>query len=468
MSVQANEPTINMAIESWGHGVQSVDPRQLLRNHVTVDNARLVIGDQIFSTSDFDRIRVVGAGKVAGTMAEALEDALGPDLAIEKKASGLVNVPQDKYGGRLLAGSRIWQFPARPVGENLPTADAFGATLLIEDLVQQAGPRELCICLLSGGASALLTHPPSKIKLSDKRKLVQWLGRSGASIQQINTVRKHVSDVKGGRLAARFNGFHMACLIIPDVIGDQIDIIGSGPTVADPSTPAEAWAILRELDPKMRNVPASIQRYLKRRKQTAIKPPKNVSNHIMGHISEALNSVVEFAKAKQFDCSSELQSDEFETVEQAGQRLGQWILDQMGPSPKPRMIVSGGEPVVRLCAKPGIGGRNSHLVLVALEHLLKANASIEQPFALLSGGTDGEDGSAPAAGAWISHQTINQVRQMDLNPQPFLKSNNSHQFFSQLGFGIFQGSPQYRTNVCDLRIGVVGSNRPLWDPERNQ
>ena len=457
----SNQPTyhpIDVAIDFWLSGVQSVDPRQLLRNHVIADSARLRIGEQSFSTSDFDRIRVVGAGKVAGTMAEALEDALGPDLAIDKKASGLVNVPYDKSGGRLSTGSRIWQFPARPIGENLPTTDAFGATLLIEDLVQQAGPRELCICLLSGGASALLTHPPKKVKLADKRKLVQWLGRSGASIQQINTVRKHVSDVKGGRLAARFNGFHMACLIIPDVIGDQIDIIGSGPTVADPSTAADAWAIVRKLDPKLRNIPASIQRHLKRKKPTAIEMPHNVSNHIMGHISQAINRVVEIAKAKHFDCSSELQTDEFETVEQAGQRMGQWILDRMSPSKQPQMIVSGGEPVVHLGSNPGTGGRNSHLVLVALEHILKANIAINQPFALLSGGTDGEDGNAPASGAWISNQTLKRVRQTGLNPAAFLKTNNAHQFFAQLGLGIFPGSSKYRTNVCDLRIGLIGEN----------
>ncbi len=455
---------VDLAIDLWRSGVKTVDARHLVQNYIHVDSDHLVIGNQRFPLVDFDRIRVVGAGKVVGVMGEALEDALGPDLMISKNVSGLVNVPYGKYGGRISTGSRVWQFPARPAGENLPTAAAFGATLLIEDLVQRAGSRELCICLLSGGASALMTHPPKKIKLHDKRKLIQWLSRSGASIQQVNTIRQHVSDVKGGQLASRFKGFHMVCLLISDVIGNQGELIGSGPTYRATSTPEDALAVLAQIDPKMHNTPVSIQRHLKRAKLPTVKVPDNVSNHIIGHIGQAIENAVEFGESQGFNCTSELQTDELETVETAGGRLGQWILDQMTrPSKKPQAIVSGGEPVIELCTNPGTGGRNSQLVLTALNHILESDVEINQPFALLAGGTDGEDGNAPAAGAWISNQSLTRVRQMELNPVGFLRSNNSHQFFARLGCGIFHGLPQYQTNVSDLRIGYVGkkhSNGP--------
>ncbi|MCH2181275.1 MAG: DUF4147 domain-containing protein [Mariniblastus sp.] len=466
----ANKKIINpvdTAIDLWRSGVRSVDARRLIQDYVRVDGDRLAIGDQRFGLADFDRIRVVGAGKVAGVMGEALEDALGPNLMVGKNVSGLVNVPYGKYGGRISTGSRVWQFPARPAGENLPTAAAFGATLLIEDLVERAGSRELCFCLLSGGASALLTHPPKKVKLQDKRKLIQWLSRSGASIQQINTVRKHVSDVKGGRLAARFKGFHMVCLSISDVIGNQPGLIGSGPTVADSSTPEDALAILSQIDPKLRHTPVSIQRHLKRTKSSPVDIPDNVTNHIIGHLEQAIEQTMEFGLSQGFHCLSEIQTDEFETVETAGRRLGQWVLDQLKRRPgKPQVIISGGEPVIEVAANPGTGGRNSHLVLTALQHLLDSGIDPSQPFALLAGGTDGEDGNAPAAGAWISNQSLARVQQMNLNPASFLRSHNAHQFFARLGCGIFHGLPQYRTNVSDLRIGYVGAEPPGGPPAK--
>ncbi len=452
---QVSNP-VDTVIDLWRHGVHSVDARRLVRNYVRLEGDQLVMGEQRLGLADFDRIRVVGAGKVAGGMAEALEDALGPNLMLSKNVSGLVNVPYGKYGGRLSTGSRVWQFPARPAGENLPTAGAFGATLLMEDLVERAGSRELCFCLLSGGASALLTHPPKKVKLQDKRKLIQWLSGTGASIQQINTIRKHVSDVKGGRLASRFKGFHMVCLMISDVIGNAPGLIGSGPTVKDLSTPEEALSILSQLDPKLRHTPVSIQRHLKRA-GAPVDIPGNVTNHVIGHLSLAIKEAMEFGSAQGYDCLSEIQTDELETVETAGVRLGQWILDQLKrPRKKPRVIISGGEPVIELANQPGTGGRNSHLVLTALQHLLDSGVDPRQPFALLAGGTDGEDGNAPAAGAWISTQTLARTKQLKLNPGPFLKTCNSHQFFARLGCGIFQGLPQYRTNVSDLRIGYVG------------
>ncbi len=456
----SNKKTLNSVdtvIDLWRSGVQSVDARQLIHDSIHMDASHLTIGQQRFQTADFDRIRVIGAGKVAGVMGEALEDALGPDLMINKNVSGLINVPFGKYGGQISTGSRIWQFPARPTGDNLPTAAAFGATLLIEDLVNRAGSRELCICLLSGGASALLTHPPKKIKLQDKRQLIQWLSHSGASIQQINTIRKHISDVKGGQLAARFKGFHMACLVISDVIGNQLDLVGSGPTTEDTSTAEDAYEILKQLDPKMRHTPASIQQHLKRAMLATAQVPDNVTNHVIGHIGQALECVMNHGKSLGFQCISELQADELETVETAGRRLGQWVLDQTSCAPKaPQTIVSGGEPVIELSTNPGTGGRNSHLALTALEHILNSDQKINRPFALLAGGTDGEDGNAPAAGAWISNETLKRVSQLKLSPTSFLKSNNSHQFFARLGCGIFHGLPQYRTNVCDLRIGFVG------------
>ena len=474
-------PTLAHAIGAWNTAVKSVDACELVKNAISVDGRELTICDQVFQLDRLERIRIVGAGKATGAMLLGAELALGRGILSDLRVGGWINIPHPAEGvssthpqaaqnseskfRRVGFGGNpgVWRFFARPAAENLPTEDCLGGTLLIEDIVRRTTADELCLFLVSGGGSALLTHPAQGIELEDIRKLTTWMSGAKASIRQLNVVRQQISQVKGGRLAANFGGHHLAALIISDVLSDQVDLVASGPTARSDTGPRDALEVLRTLDPKLRKVPKSIVRHLERASEKPISIPSNVSNHLIGNVQIAMKACKAELESRGFKVFTEVQSDEFETAETAGTRLAKWLRDRV-ETDRPIALVSGGEPVVELCRNPGKGGRNQQLVLAALAALteeMKSSSTARSStdsveFSLLSGGTDGEDGTTAVAGAYLSNETVLVAKGQSGNLASHLKRNDAFTFLNnELGRPFLNAPPKVQTNVCDLRVIAI-------------
>lgn len=442
------------ALAIWQAGVDAVRSDRLVRECVQVAGSQLLVGDEPIDLPSIRRIAVVGAGKAGAGMAAGLEEALGEPLMKSKELAGWINVPADCT--RKL--SRIHLHPARPAGVNEPTDDGVYGAEWILDTVAALGPSDLCFCLLSGGGSALLPAPVEGVSLADKIALTQHLSAAGANIQELNTVRKQLSRIKGGELARACRAGRLITLIISDVIGDPQDVIASGPTVDDTTSPQDALAILKRLDPA-RTVPASIYRYLEN-EGTRIaaggrKPIRcEVTNLVIGNNALAVDAAGIEAERRGYSHAMQGATKLEGPAEEVGVHLAEMALS-MKSTAGPDCLITGGEPIVRLAPPElrGKGGRNQQLVLAALERLLKEGQDSAEGIVLLSGGTDGEDGPTDAAGAMLTAEVIARMRSQNLDPDNFLRRNDAYNFFEQTG-GLIKTGPTH-TNVCDLRVVTV-------------
>lgn len=454
------------AIAIWTAGVESVGSERLVANAVRRDGERLVICDQEFRIAALRRIAAVGAGKAGAGMAAALERALGDELLAEK-VSGWVNVPADC--ARPLR--RIYLHPARPAGVNEPTDDGVCGASRILEIVSQLGPDELCLVLISGGGSALLPAPVEGISLADKQTVTRLLMNAGATIHELNCVRKQLSRIKGGGLArAASRAGHVLTLIISDVVGDPLDVIASGPTVANTTTAADALAVLRKYAPDRDAVPEAVWRHLERAALESNAPPpvpENVRNYVIGNNAIALRASAERAESLGYRVHS-LGSDDQGEARQVGRELAELcrsIRDQDEPLAAPACVLSGGEPVVHLVPtdRPRKGGRNQEVALAALERLREDGL---KRVVLLSGGTDGEDGPTDAAGAVSDADVLESARSQGLDPAEFLSINNAYPFFERTG-GLLKTGPTH-TNVMDVRVGLVAAEASEGDERRGE
>ena len=246
------------ALAIWQAGLEAVRSEPLLRNHVRVVGRMLHVGDEAIDLDRVGRIVVVGAGKAGAGMAAGIERALGGELMAEKNLTGWINVPADC----LRPLERIHLHAARPAGVNEPTSEGVAGAEEILRLVAGLDERDLCLCLLSGGGSALLPAPAEGITLADKQAVTRHLSQSGANIQELNTVRKQLSRIKGGGLMRACRAGRLLTLIISDVIGDPLDVIASGPTVPNLSTAADALAVLEKFHAREAGVAESVFEFL--------------------------------------------------------------------------------------------------------------------------------------------------------------------------------------------------------------
>jgi hydroxypyruvate reductase len=442
------------AIRIWRAGLEAVGSERLIREQVHVDGHWLAIcaesGAEPVDLRRVRRIAVVGAGKAGAGMAAALEEVLGTKIIEEKKLVGWVNVPADCV--RPLA--RIHLHAARPAGVNEPTAEGVAGSLEILRIVESLSADDLCICLISGGGSALLPAPPPEITLADKLAVTRHLSAAGADITELNTVRKQLSRIKGGGLLRACRAGRLISLIISDVLGDPLDLIASGPTADDRSTPAEALAILAKFDPGQTAIPAAVYEYLRRKSQNSVPPASTrlrAENHILANNATAVDAAgieaVQLGYAHAMTAATRPQGQ----VEPIGRHLADMGIG-MRNSPGPDCLISGGEGVVRLVdsSRRGLGGRNQQLALAALIELAKHGSS---GIALVSAGTDGEDGPTDAAGAIVDADGIARARQLNLNAEDYLQRNDAYRFFESID-GLLKTGPTH-TNVGDLRVVVV-------------
>ncbi len=435
----------------WQAGVDAVDSMRLVRDTISITSDTIVIAGESMPLSGIGRICVVGAGKAGAGMAEGVEQALGPELLA--RTSGWVNVPENCV--RPLQKIRL--HPARPAGVNEPTVEGVCGTEAILDLVSGLGPNDLCLVLLSGGGSALMPGPAPPVTLAKKQELTRKLAAAGATIQELNTVRKQLSTVKGGRLASQIKAGRTVSLIISDVIDDPLDVIASGPTVADLSTPADAEAILRRLllhD----DVPASVWERLRTNSGPPM-VPETVRNVVIGNNHTAISAAGEEARRLGYtvkDIGSRNDGDAAEW----GRNLAEAAHDARRRHPKPLCLIGGGETTVALTATSGKGGRNQEIALAALVAFWNEPA---EGVCVLSGGTDGEDGPTDAAGAFVDVGVIAEARRKRLSPSEALGTHDSYPFFDATG-GLIKTGPTH-TNVMDLHVVIaVPKPKRQWVP----
>lgn len=436
------------ALRIWQAALAAVDAERLVRDTVRVDDGWLRIGDDAFDLNTVRRILVVGAGKAGAGMAAGLEQALGPQLLAEKQVAGWVNVPADCVR-RLQA---ITLHAARPAGRNEPTAEGAAGSRRILDLVEQATQDDLCVCLLSGGGSALLPAPVDAITLDDKLAVTRHLSAAGANIAELNTVRKQLSRIKGGGLARACRAGRLITLIISDVIGDPLDVIGSGPTVVDSSTPMQALEILHRYQAHAAGISSSVFDFLQsRRLEPAAASNCPVTNLVIANNALAVDAAGAEAERLGYSHAMHAATGLEGQAEDIGRHLAA-MAQQMRTRPGPDCLITGGEPVVRLVDSSvrGLGGRNQQLVLAALDELgLQGVGGIT----ILSGGTDGEDGPTDAAGALLNEEIALRAGELQLDAADYLCRNDAYHFFEPLG-ALIKTGPTH-TNVCDVRVVVV-------------
>ena len=432
------------ALTIFKHGLKPVDPANAIKRNLVVEDNRLDIQGKVYDLSAYENIFVIGMGKASAAMAKAIEDLLG-----DRIKGGIVNV---KYGHTVPL--RIVR--ANEAGHPVPDEEGLAGTIKILKLLKQTGEKDLVFCLISGGGSALLPCPAEGITLSDKQHLTRALLDCGATIHEINSLRKQTSKVKGGRLAGLVYPSTLISLILSDVIGDNLDIIASGPTVPDETTFADCLNIL-EKHQIHGEIPSSILRYMEKGCRGEVREtPKaddpafvRTQNVIIGSNKQALSAAKEQADALGYNSLILSSFIEGETTEVAKVHaaIAKEILSTGNPVGRPACVVSGGETTVKIKGS-GLGGRNQELALaaaIAIDGLEKV--------LILSAGTDGTDGPTEAAGAIADGSTIRRSRELGMIAEKYLRDNNSYNFFKPLKDLIITGPTN--TNVMDLRIIMV-------------
>lgn len=430
-------------------GLHAADPAQAIRRTMQRHGDQLDIAGQAYELAAYRRVWVVGAGKAGASMAGAVGEILGDRL------EGGVVIVKDGYtdlsGFKSLTGLQILE-----ASHPLPDERGLRATRAIIELLQACEPGDLVICLISGGASALLTAPVAGVSLADLQALTRLLLACGANINEINALRKHLDQVKGGQLARLAQPAQMATLILSDVVGSPLDVIGSGPSVPDSTSFADAYAVLERYG-LLGQAPPSIVKHLQLGCQGgAPETPKpgdplfsRVQNVIVGSNQQAAEAALGQALTEGFNAmllTTFLQGE----ARQAGRWLAaiaRQIVSTGQPLPLPACLVVGGETTVTLVGD-GLGGRNQEIALGAVEDLAGLSGVL-----LVTLATDGGDGPTDAAGAAVTGETLQRARQLGLHPGDYLSRNDAYHFFQALG-DLFTTGPT-GTNVNDLAFLFV-------------
>lgn len=425
-------------------GLKAVDPRVAVHTYVRRDGDELVVDERSYRLADFEHIYVIGGGKAGAAMAAAIEEILG-----ERITEGVVNV---KYGHTEALRVVKINEADHPVPDE---AGLKGAEEVVR-LLQKAGERDLVLCLISGGGSALLPLPAEGISLSEKQEVTRKLLACGADINEINAVRKHISRVKGGQLARAAYPATLITLMLSDVIGNYLDVIASGPTVPDRSTFEDAREIIERYH-IWNDIPESVRTHIEKGVRGEIpETPKagdpifsETQNVVIGSNMQAVLAAKE--KAEEFGYHSLVLSSfiegETRDVARVHAAIAKEILSTGHPVGAPACVVSGGETTVTLRGD-GKGGRNQEFVLAAALDIAGLDSVV-----ILSAGTDGTDGPTDAAGAVADGETVDRARSQGLNPRQHLRDNNAYPFFKALDDLLITGPTN--TNVMDLRLVLV-------------
>jgi len=433
------------AIEIFKAGLAAVEPKAAIGKYVSLQNNRLIVESREYALDNFNNVYVVGAGKAGASMAAGIESILG-----DRITGGIINV---KYGH----AERLQTIQIVEAAHPVPDEAGMAGTKKMIKMLAAAGERDLVICLLSGGGSALLPLPVEGISLVEKQRTTQRLLACGASINEINAVRKHISAVKGGQLARCVSPATLITLILSDVIGDPLDVIASGPTVPDSSTYGDVAAIFTKYDISAALPPTVVVHIEKGQQGLCAETPKpgdkifnRTQNLIIASNTEAITASRSSAVELGYNTMilSSFIEGETRDVARVHAAILKEIIHYSQPLATPACIISGGETTVTIRGV-GKGGRNQEFVLAAALDIAGLH-----PVAILSAGTDGTDGPTDAAGAICDGNSIGRAENMNLSAGWFLDNNDSYNFFRKLEDLIITGPTN--TNVMDLRIMLVG------------
>ncbi|HOU02269.1 MAG TPA: glycerate kinase [Bacteroidales bacterium] len=423
-------------------GVNIVKPDVLIPHFVSLEKDVLIIEKHRFQLADIRNIFLIGAGKASALMAQAMENILGPRITAGHIVTKYGHSVPLKYAGVTEAGHPV------------PDENGLRGTENIVSIVSRASEDDLVICVISGGGSALLTDVPDACSLNDLKALTDLLLKSGANINEMNCIRKHLSKVKGGMLSHTAYPARVVSLILSDVIGDPLDVIASGPTAPDPTTFRDALGIIEKYGISD-NVPGNIieilnDGILKKRKETLKESDEAfrlTTNLVIGNNSLALQKAKEKAEAYGYSAkiiTNAIRSDVSDAADFIFSSLVKLKNENAGIK---SCLLFGGEPTIKITGN-GLGGRNQHLALLMAEKLKDLRGVI-----FLAGGTDGTDGPTDAAGAIADPGTVKRSEILGLDIKKFISDCDSNNFFRQEGGLIITGPTQ--TNVMDLMIVLI-------------
>ncbi|MEM2429079.1 MAG: glycerate kinase [Nitrososphaerales archaeon] len=431
-----------LILEAIEFTLSSISPHRLIKEHVKRDGDKIQIDNLSIDLKNVNKILVIGGGKASALMAEALYSILG-----DKINYGVVVIPEYQ-NQKFYTGSIDLLKASHPI----PTIKSIHASLKILEIVDKLSENDLVFCLISGGGSALMTLPMEGITLEDKQIITKRLIQSGATINELNIVRKHISNIKGGRLAQKIYPARVIGLIISDVVGNPIDIIASGPTAPDSSTYKDAIEILKRYN-LWDNAPESIRKTLEKGVNGLIpETPKandkifeRVHNFIIGSNELACESAFSYLLSKGLDAMilTTLLEGEAREVGKVIASIAKYMRIKKA---RRFSIIFGGETTVTVKGN-GKGGRNQELVVSACRFIDNVRG-----LAIASLGTDGIDGFTDAAGGIVDSYTLSRAKRMGLNVESYLQNNDSNTFLEMLGDTILTGPTG--TNVNDIIITV--------------
>ncbi|MEM3696220.1 MAG: glycerate kinase [Candidatus Bathyarchaeia archaeon] len=441
---QLNKKARELALKSLESALNAVDPKNIIKLKVLLKNSTLHVDKYVFDLKKFRNVYVVGGGKASGSMAEALEQVLGHWIK-----RGFVNVP---YGSKHKTDIIELHEASHPI----PDDSGVKGTRQMLEIAKKAEKDDLIICLISGGGSSLMPLPRGEITIDDKREITDALLKCGATINEINTVRKHISDFKGGWLAKKAYPATILNLILSDVVGDPLDFIASGPTVPDSTTFSDAIKVLKKYG-LWERAPASIRKVLLDGEAGKIPETPKVDDEAF---SKVFNVVIGNNRLASQAAQNHLKSERLNTLlltatlEGEARHVGTILASiarevsvSGNPIPKLAGIIAGGETTVTITGK-GKGGRNQEIALAAAIKMKSMDGVV-----LASISTDGVDGPTDAAGAIVDGKTLIRAAKEELVPEEFLAENNSYNFFSKLEDLIFTGPTG--TNVNDISVIIV-------------
>jgi hydroxypyruvate reductase len=420
--------------------IAAVDPRAAVLRALRREGDALAVGGERVDLRDVERVLIVGAGKAAAGMARGAFEVLG-----DRAAGGCITVPHG--GGAELPGIEVWE-AAHPVPDTHGLAGAVAALRV----ARAAGERDLVLCLLSGGASALWPCPPASVGLSDVREVTAALLRAGAEIGEMNAVRKHLSRIAGGGLARAAAPARLVTLAISDVVGSPLDVIGSGPGVPDTTTFAQAVAVLRKYgvrtpDAVMAHLQAGAAGIVAETPKPGDPAFRRASAHVVASVGDALARAARAAEALGY--RAEIVADNLEgEARDAARDIAALARRRRGEHDGPLALLFGGETTVTVRGK-GRGGRNQELALALALEIADEDGTVAATL-----GTDGVDGPTSAAGAIVDSETVARAREHGEDARAALDRNDSHTFFRATGELVVTGPTG--TNVGDVVLVLLG------------
>jgi hydroxypyruvate reductase len=425
--------------------LKGADPKLCVKRFLKLENGYISAGNFRRRLDQIKRIIVAGAGKASALMAQAteeiLEDKIDKGIVVAEKGPEVALKKTELFFG----------------GHPFPDENGARGTQEILQMLSEDKDNDLVIFLLSGGGSALLVSSAEGVSLEDKKRMVQLLFECGANIDEMNTIRKHISKVKGGRLAKIAYPAQTISLILSDVIGDRLDSIASGPTSPDPTTFEDCFEILNRYK-LLDKIPESVRFFLEENKgkqeNETIKPGdevfEKVENIIVGSNLLALKEAEKKAKKLDFNTlllSSTVSGDTTRAAKEHASLAREIINGREKISP-PACVISGGETTVEIKGN-GKGGRNQEFVLASAIQIQGLKDMV-----ISSINTDGIDGPTDAAGAICDGTTVSRAKKLSLDPEDHLKQNDSYHFFEKLGDLIKTGPTN--TNVMDIHLILIG------------